>query len=160
MLFRSVAVLAVLQAVEARPAVEIAHRLRQRISAIMDRAVALGHATGNPVSSLRRVLAPVVRSGRRPAVTTLEDARAILIAAEAVPAHPVTRLALRMLALTAVRPGELRAARWEEFEGDIWTIPAARMKSTVERRGDTPDHIVPLAPAAVETLAAVRTLTG
>ena len=32
-------------------------------------------------------------------------------------ARPVTRLALRLLALTAVRPGELRGAVWSEFEG-------------------------------------------
>ena len=29
---------------------------------------------------------------------------------------PITRLALRFLALTAVRPSELRGARWDEFE--------------------------------------------
>jgi len=158
-------ILAVLRPVEARGAVELAHRLRQRLSAVLDYAVALGHAPANPAASLRRALAPVVRTGRRPAVATLEDARAVLQAAEAVPAHPVTRLALRLLALTAVRPGELRGARWEEFAGldgpePVWTIPADRMKGTVERRADTPDHVVPLAPAAVEALQAVRSLTG
>ena len=42
----------------------------------------------------------------------------------------------------------------------MWIIPALRMKTTRERQADTPDHLVPLAPAAVETLIAVRTLTG
>ena len=159
------AVLAVLQRVAERGAAERAHRLRQRISAIMDRAVALGYADGNPVTSLRRQLAPVIPIGRRAAVATLEEARAVLRAAEAVPAHPVTRLALRLLALTAVRPGDIRGATWGEF-GDltaadpVWTIPAARMKVKTERAGETPDHVVPLAPQAVDALLAVRTLTG
>jgi integrase len=59
-----------------------------------------------------------------------------------VPAHPVTRLALRLLALTAVRPGEVRGAAWPEFEcldgpEPLWRVPAERMKM---RR----DHLVPL----------------
>jgi integrase len=43
---------------------------------------------------------------------------------------PETRAALELLALTFVRPGELRAAKWAEFELDatVWEIPAGRMK--------------------------------
>lgn len=158
------AVLAILEPVAARGAVDRAHRLRQRISAVMDRAVAAGHATGNPVSSLRGVLAPVVPIGRRAAVVTLEEARQVLRAAESIPAHPVTRLALRLLALTAVRPSDVRGAAWSEFnlEGDnpTWTIPAARMKVKTAQLGDTPDHVVPLAPAAVEVLQTLAAVTG
>lgn len=52
---------------------------------------------------------------------------------EAVPAHPVTKLAHRFLALTVVRLGELGAAAWSEFEGldgsePLWRIAVARMK--------------------------------
>ena len=35
--------------------------------------------------------------------------------------------ALRLLLHTVVRQGELRGARWGEFKGDLWEIPAARM---------------------------------
>ena len=38
-------------------------------------------------------------------------------------------LALRFLILTACRTGEVLGARWEEFDGDVWTIPAERMKA-------------------------------
>jgi hypothetical protein len=44
-------------------------------------------------------MAPLIK---REAVTDLQEAREVLRYAEAVPAHPITRLALRLLALTAV----------------------------------------------------------
>jgi hypothetical protein len=64
----------------------------------------------------------------------------VLRRAEAVPAHSVTRLALRLLALTTARPGEVRGAAWSEFEGldgpePQWRVPAERMK---RRRGPSP----------------------
>ena len=45
--------------------------------------------------------------------------------------------ALRLLMLTATRPGELRGARWAEFDLDaaVWIIPAERMKMRSEHPG-------------------------
>lgn len=102
-------------------------------------------------------MAPLVK-GRQPAVVDLDEVREVLKRAEAVPAHPVTRLALRLLALTAVRPGEIRGAAWCEFERldssePIWRVPAPRMKMKRE-------HVVPLSRQAVEAIAAARPLTG
>lgn len=59
----------------------------------------------------------------------------MILTAEEEHARPITRLALRFLALTAVRPSELRGALWDEFEDlngeePLWRIPAARMKGT------------------------------
>lgn len=41
-----------------------------------------------------------------------------------------TKLALAMLVLTACRSGEVRMARWPEFDLDeaVWTIPEERTK--------------------------------
>jgi len=49
----------------------------------------------------------------------------------------VTVQALRLLMLTATRPGELRGARWAEFDLDaaVWIIPAERMKMRSEHPG-------------------------
>ena len=67
----------------------------------------------------------------------------------------MTRYAIRLLVLTAVRPGELRQAQWSEFDLDaaVWTIPAARMKA---RR----PHIVPLPRQAVAILRQLEEITG
>ena len=68
---------------------------------------------------------------------------------------PHTRHALRLLMLTAVRPGELRGARWEEIDLNAkqWRIPSARMKMRLE-------HIVPLSTQALEVIDAMRPLSG
>jgi integrase len=94
------------------------------------------------------------------------EARALLAAAEAAPASPVTKIASRLLALTAARPGVLRKAEWTEFEqldGDapIWRVPAAKMKLTAARKADIREEfIIPLATESVEAINAMRRLTG
>lgn len=150
-------VLAVLRPIEARPALETARRVRQRISAVFVHAIASGEATTDPAAIVKKAMAPM-KKGRQPAIVELDEARTMLAAAERVPAHPVTRMALRLLALTAVRPGELRGAAWSEFEGldgpsPTWRIPAERMKMKKP-------HVVPLSRQAVELLAAARKVSG
>ena len=67
----------------------------------------------------------------------------------------VARCALRLAPLVFVRPGELRAAEWKEFnlDGAEWRIPAERMKVRVQ-------HIVPLSRQAIEVLRELHPLTG
>jgi integrase len=62
---------------------------------------------------------------------------------------------VRLMLLTAVRPGEARQAEWQEFdlEGACWTIPAERMKLRKE-------HRVPLSRQAIEMLKVLRNVTG
>lgn len=61
--------------------------------------------------------------------------------------------ALQLLILTATRSGEVRGARWSEFDLDeqIWTIPAERMKAGAE-------HRVPLSEQALSILQRVPRL--
>ena len=153
-------ILTTLRKVEVRGAVDLAHRLRQRLSGVFAFAVAEGIIVHNPAAGITAALRPMVKGGHRKAVTTLALAQETLQRVEAVPAHPITRLALRLLALTAVRPGEIRGALWAEFAEDTWTVPAARMKTTTARAAFTPDHIIPLSKQAVEVVEAARTLSG
>lgn len=60
-----------------------------------------------------------------------------------------TNLALRMLILTAVRSGPLRFMRYDQIEGDVWTIPADQMKG---RLGQTSDFRVPLSSEALHVV--------
>lgn len=66
-------------------------------------------AANDPAEKLAVVLKPV-RKGRQPAITDLERLQEMLRRAEEDYARPVTRLALRLLSLTVVRPSELRGA--------------------------------------------------
>ena len=64
-------------------------------------------------------------------------------------------MALRLLMLTFVRPGELRGARWGEFDLDakIWRIPAERMKMKSE-------HLIPLSRQAIDLLELLKPISG
>ena len=149
-------VYAVVHAIEARGAVETAHRVRQRVSAVFVYGIARGLCDADPAAMIKSALAPVVK-GRMPAIVELDRLREMLAKAETERCHPTTKLGLRLLALTVVRPGELRAGRWEEFDltngSPVWRIPGERMKMKEI-------HVVPLAPAAVDVIEAVRPLTG
>ncbi|AMG74605.1 tyrosine-type recombinase/integrase [Sphingopyxis granuli] len=158
-------VVKLLREIEARGSIETAKRVRQRISSVYIYAIAEGVAKSDPADKLAAVLKPL-RKGRQPAITDLKKLREMICTAEEDPARPITRLAMRFLALTAVRPGELRGARWDEFEdldGDepLWRIPAERMKGDQDRkREEGGDHLVPLSHQAVAILRALWPLTG
>lgn len=155
-----------LTVVENRGAIETAHRLRQRISAVFVYAIAAGLAANDPAASLGKALSPKPRARRQPALTDLTSIREMLVACEAERSRAGTKLALRLLALTVVRPGELRHARWAEIEDlngaePVWRIPAARMKGDEDRKAEVGgDHIVPLSTQAVAVLRALHPLTG
>jgi integrase len=147
-------ILAVLRGVEGRGRHETAKRLRSTIGECFRYAVASGRADTDPTSALKGALtAPKVR--HRAALTEPKAFSGLLRAIGAYEGSPEVRAALQLLALTFVRPGELRAAEWNEFdlEKAEWTIPPARMKM---RRS----HRVPLAPQAITILRELHAVTG
>jgi len=158
-------VIALLRMVEARGAKETARRVRQRMSAVFVYAISTGRADSDPAAAVQKAMAPL-KKGRQPAIIDLDEARAMLAKAESEHAHPVTKLALRILALTAVRPGTLGETPWVEWASldptePVWQIPAERMKLKLHHKDDTArDHLVPLSKQAVEAIAALRTISG
>jgi len=158
-------VLGVLREIEARGSIETAKRIRQRISAVFIYGIAQGIVQTDPAEKLGKVLKPL-RKGRQPAIIDLVPLRRMIIAAEEEYARPITRLALRLLALTAVRPSELRGARWDEFEDlndkqPLWRIPASRMKGDLDRKDEmNGDHLVPITLQCLAVLRALWPLTG
>jgi len=148
-------VISVLRKIENRSAAETSRRIRQRMSAVFVYAIASGRAENDPAAAVQKAMRPV-KKGRQPAITNLEQAREILRHADATPASPVTKLALRLLALTALRPGTLITAPWVELgdldtETPIWQVPAARMKLRLQYKDDHErDHLVALSTQAID----------
>lgn len=149
------------QKVQERGAIETAHRIRQRISAIFAYAIAEELVEIDPSVSIRAALRPVVKK-RQPALVRLADAQAFLHAYEQTPGYPATKLASRLLALTAVRPGVIHIAELHEFEDldgpkPIWRIPASKMKLEKSlSEMEAMEFIVPLSRQAVATVIAAR----
>lgn len=163
----------VLARVEARGAIETAHRLRQRISQVFRYAKIKKATANNPAADLGLLLAVVPKARRRPALLLVSELRELLQTVEHAGASPVTKLASRFLALTAQRPGMVRRMRWEHLKGidwscaessadtALWRVPAADMKQEFDLRQDEAfDHLVPLAPETVAVLRAVRMLSS
>jgi integrase len=147
-------VLVVLKEVEARGIHETARKLRTAIGDVFRYAIATARAEDDPTIALRGALVtPTVTP--RAAIVAPKAFGGLLRAIEDYQGASETRAALELLALTFVRPGELRAAEWVEFDLDasVWEIPASRMKM---RKA----HRVPLAPCAVAVLEELRKLTG
>lgn len=155
-------VLDLLRKVEARGAVDQAHRLHQRINAIFAFAIGEGLAETNPAPMVKDALTPVT-TGRYPALRTIEDARALLAAVDEYPADEVTKLASRFLAVTAARSEAVRYAEWGEIEWERkqWRIPGAHMKGQRGQRADPNfEFVVPLSDEGVAILEAVKPHTG
>ncbi len=147
-------VLGVLRIVESRGRHETARRLRATIGQVFRYAIATGRAEADPTSALKGALTtPTVR--HRAAIIEPKAFGGVLRAIASYEGAPETRAALELLALTFVRPGELRAAEWVEFDLDaaVWSIPGEKMK--MKR-----PHRVPLAPQALAVLRDLKAITG
>ncbi|MCY1672148.1 integrase arm-type DNA-binding domain-containing protein [Novosphingobium sp. SL115] len=156
----------ILRVVVDRGAIETAHRLRQRVSAVFTYGIALGIVSVDPAQNLAIAIPSKPKAKAQPAIIHLPKLRQLLVDCEAERCRAPTKLALRLIALTAVRPNEIHGARWDEFEdldgeAPLWRIPAGRMKGDIERKADEDgDHLVPLSPEAVAVIKAVAMVNG
>lgn len=146
--------LKVLERVASRGALDTAHRLRHHCGMIFRYAIVTERAERDVAADLRGALPPV-RNGHHAAPTTPARLAGLLTAIDVYEGSFVVKCALQLLPMFFCRPGELRAAEWDEFnfEKAIWEIPASRMKMKQP-------HIVPLSTQAIEILKSLQPLTG
>lgn len=146
---------AMVHAIQVRGARDIAKRALETTGQIFRYAVAHGLAERNPAADIRPsdVLQKVFKTNF--ARIDAKELPNLLRQIQVYPGRHVTRLAIKLLALTFVRTGELIAAKWSEFdfEDARWDVPAERMKMRSS-------HIVPLSQQTLDSLAELRTLTG
>lgn len=146
--------LRVIKRIEGRNALDIASRTLQRVGRIFQYAIQTSRASYNPAADLQGTL-KTEKVSHRPAMSRegLPDFLRKLNDFDRI--KTVTRLALRLLVLTFVRPGELRGARWKEFnlKAKQWRIPAERMKMRAP-------HIVHLSPQAISVLKELKPQSG
>jgi integrase len=146
-----------------RGTVDMAHRLREQLSAIFQYAGRDDRVSRDPAGSLAGVL-PEHTKRNYASLTNPEDVAGLLRAIDSFTGQLLTACALKLAPLLFVRPGELRAAQWSEFDMNNaeWRIPATRRKLRKRFKEDpkTPPHIVPLASQAVAILKELHLFTG
>jgi integrase len=145
-------VLTVIRRIEARGALETAHRALQNCGQVFRYAVATGRAERDPTGDLRGALPPVKGTHFAAVTEPAEVSKLLRVIGGYQGSFPVA-CALKLAPLVFVRPGELRKARWADIDLDN-----AEWRYTVTKT-DTP-HIVPLATQAVEILRDLYPLTG
>ena len=141
--------------IETRGAADQAGRVLQRVKAVYRWAVIHERIQTNPMLDLvpSEILQP--RQVQHRAAMTDKELPEFLAKLAAYDGDPHTVHALRLLILTATRPGETRGALWAEFDLDaaMWIIPPERMKMRTE-------HRVPLSTQALDVLRTMQTLSG
>jgi integrase len=148
-------IVAMVRAIEARGARDIAKRALETTGQIFRYAIAHGYAQRNPATEIRP--RDILKASQKVNYARIDakELPNLLRRIEVYQGMHVTRLALKLMTLIFVRTGELIGARWSEFDlkAARWNIPAERMKMR------TP-HIVPLARQTIEVLETLHDLTG
>lgn len=152
-------ILACIDRIAQREAYDTARRVLQILKKIFKWAIGRGLIAASPAAHIEpKDQLPSVDVTHRAAITDPAQLGALMRAIEGYQGGFVVKCALKFIALTFVRPGELRRAEWPEFQLDgkepTWRIPASKMKMGGE------DHIVPLSTQAVAVLREIQPLTG
>lgn len=145
--------LAVLQKIEKRGALEQASKIRRRCGEVFRYAVITGRAKYNPAPDLSGAMnKPETKHFPFLQESEIPD---FVKALNNYQGSKITKYATQLLMLTGVRTVELRFAEWSEFdfENALWEIPKERMK---KRR----PHLVPLSPQVLEILDKLKVISG
>lgn len=141
--------------IEQRNALDVAGRVVNDVRRIFSYAVQIGKIKHSPASEMKGVVR--TRKTKHQASLPRNEIPQFLRDLDEYTnkGRLLTKLAVELLLLTFVRSGELRQAKWEEFDfdHDLWRIPAERMKMKTE-------HLVPLSSQAKNILAQLKEITG
>jgi integrase len=151
--------LAAFRKAEKRQRYYTATPLRSTASRVFQFGIRCGDCTRDPAADLSSVLT-IKKSTARPALTDPKAVGNLMRQIEIYQGKNgnLVRHALKLIALTMVRPGEHRKAEWSEFDKEVdgapsWIIPADKMKMRRE-------HVVPLPKQALAIIEELRPLTG
>jgi integrase len=133
---------------------ETARRLKQRISVVMQWAIAKGFRADDPAAALNSALPKNSQKPQHRKFIPYDQVTECLNVVNASKASQSTKLAIELLILTGVRSGDVRGATWSEidFDRSVWAIPGPRMKMKEA-------FSIPLSQRALEILTKAKNLT-
>ena len=142
-----------LKPLAAKGNLETTGKIIGHLNNVMDHAVNVGILHHNPLTGIRSAF-------QTPKVTNMATIRPnelgkLMSDISYASIKLVTRCLLEWQLHTMTRPSESAKAQWSEidFENQLWTIPAERMKMRLE-------HKVPLTPQTIEILTRLKPLSG
>lgn len=157
----AIELLAIIRLVEERGALDVPHRVLTTAGQVWRYAVATARAKRDVTPDIRGALKPH-RGKHFAAITDPVKVGGLIRAIRGYQGGPIVRTALQLAPILFQRPGELRGMAWAEIDLDaaLWTIPAMRMKRSVDGKQNGNLHLVPLPVQAVEVLRKLHPLTG
>ena len=158
-------IIAAIQKIEQRGAIETAHRVFYLCSNVFKYAVTNEKIPYNILADIdKKHILQSSPEKHYPVLTNPKDIKALLAAIDGYRGEIVTRFALKLLPYLAARPGNVRMAKWEniDFKKSQWAIPGEEMKVRVKRQGidEYQPHIVPLSTQAMAIIDELRLFTG
>ncbi|MDD2879372.1 MAG: integrase arm-type DNA-binding domain-containing protein [Rhodoferax sp.] len=154
--------LAALQKVEERGAIETADRVLMLARQVWDYWLPTAHVQQrNITEGLKGRLTPY-RGKIFAAILDPVRMGGLMRAIKGYKGGPIVRTALQLTPYLYQRPGNLRMMEWAELDLDaaLWTIPSMKMKRTKLEKEQGEDHTVPLPTQAVALLRSIHPLTG
>lgn len=147
------ALLTTMRRIEARGALETAHRALACCGQVFRYAVSTGRAERDPTGDLRGSLPPVKRDKHFAAITEPKKVGELMRDIDGYQGSYIVKCAFKLSPLLFVRPGELRKMEWKDLNLDAaeWCYFITKTET---------QHIVPLARQAVEVLREIQPLTG
>ncbi len=147
-----------IKAIAERGATEMAKKAHQHIGQIFRYAIAYGdesQVTHNPSMDIKPSDMIETPKATNYARVEIKELPKLLRAIEAANISQITRIAIKLMALTFVRTSELIGGQWSEidFDSSQWRIPGERMKMK-------DPHIVPLSKQALDILKTLHLITG
>jgi len=139
---------------EKREVLSALRKVRMWASGVFRHAIATGRAENDPAGPLRGTF-KAHKPRNFAAITKAEELGELITKIRTYDGSIITRSALLLMVYTFPRTGELRGAKWEEFnfEKSEWRIPAQRMKMKQE-------HLIPLSRQALAILQELKVITG
>lgn len=152
-------IVAFLDSVVDRGAPILANRTYTLLKQMFTWAAAKDLIPASPMAGIER---PGGEERPRARILTAEEIRGVWTKVHSAEMAEPTKLALKLLLVTAQRRGELTFAKWDHFDldGKTWTIPVSLLKSAHIRRDGPEPHVVPLSALALELLRKLKTLSG
>jgi len=129
--------------------------VRRALDAVFRLAIMKGLIKSNPMADLRAsevIEKPATRHNTKLGDKGISE---LYTAVDAYGGQRLTKLAIELLMLTALRTVEVRGADWQEIDwkNRVWNVPASRMKRRIA-------HSVPLSIQALAVLEKLRIITG
>ncbi|MGR5389738.1 integrase domain-containing protein [Vibrio crassostreae] len=142
-----------LRPLESAGSLETVRRVCQRLNEIMTYAVNSGKIEANTFAGIKQVFKqPKVQHQKTISPSELP---VVMKAMSEVNIKVITRCAFEFQLHTLTRPNEAAKAKWNEidFENEIWTIPADKMK--MKR-----DHKIPLSQSVIRLLDFMKSISA